>query len=97
MWGWQFPHDGAMRWRRTEDYVEDCGNRGGFRMRKDGYDYYRFGPQGSCQFTAIEFRRKGQPADHIRPKVYDPEKQEYVDAEPKEGKRSSDPTFNAGS
>jgi hypothetical protein len=22
MWGWQFPDDGAMRWWRTEDYVE---------------------------------------------------------------------------
>jgi hypothetical protein len=82
-WAWQFPDDGAERWWRTDD-VEDCANRGGVRVRKEGYDYNRFGPQGSCEFTSIEFRRHGQPADHIRPKVYDPEKQEYVDAEPTE-------------
>jgi len=82
-WAWQFPDDGAERWWRTDD-VEDCANRGGVRVRKDGYEYNRFGPQGSCQFTAIEFRRKGRPEDHIRPRVYDPKKEEYIEAEPTE-------------
>lgn len=57
-WAWQFPDDGAERWWRADD-VEDCANRGGVRVHKDGYDYNRFGPQGSCQFTTIEFRRLG--------------------------------------
>jgi hypothetical protein len=82
-WAWQFPDDGAERWWRADD-VEDCANRGGVRVHKDGYDYNRFGPQGSCQFTTIEFRRKGQPEDHIRPRVYDPKKEEYIEAEPTE-------------
>src|SRR5258705_3111444 len=73
-WAWQFPDDGAERWWRTND-VEDCANRGGVRVRKDGYDYSRFGPQGSCEFTSIEFRRDGQSQDHITPRVYDPKKE----------------------
>jgi hypothetical protein len=62
-WGWQFP-DGysAGMWWRVEG-VEGCGNRGGVRFRKRGYDYYRFGPQGSCRFTAIKFRRHGKASD----------------------------------
>jgi hypothetical protein len=80
-WGWQFPDDDAEHWWRT-DNVEDCGNRGGVRVRKNGYDYYRFGPQGSCKFTSIKFHRRGQPEDHIRPNVYDPKKEEYIKAEP---------------
>ena len=36
-WGWQFPDDNADHWWRTEDYEKDCGNRGGLRIRKDGY------------------------------------------------------------
>jgi hypothetical protein len=65
-WGYQFPNDDAEHWWRAED-VEECGNRGGVHVRKDGYDYNRFGPQGSCEFTAIEFSRHGEPTDHVRP------------------------------
>jgi hypothetical protein len=36
-------------------------------MRKDGYDYVRFGPQAHCQFTAVEFRRHGKDADRLVP------------------------------
>jgi hypothetical protein len=82
-WGWQFPDDDAEHWWRT-DNVEDCANRGGVHVRKDGYDYNRFGPQGSCEFTSIEFKRHGQADDHLRPRVYDPKKEEYIEAEPKE-------------
>src|ERR1700757_203666 len=68
-WGWQFPDDGdTEHWWRADD-VEDCANRGGVRIRKNGYDYYRFGPQGSCKFTSIKFLRRGQPKDHVRPMV----------------------------
>lgn len=80
-WGWQFPDDDAGHLWRTDD-VEDCANRGGVRIRKDGYDYNRFGPQGSCEFTSIKFRRHGQPKDHVRPMVYDPKKEKYIKAEP---------------
>ena len=68
-WGYQFPNDDAEHWWRVEGDVEDCGNRGGVRVRKNGYDCYRFGPRGSCKFTSIKFRRRGQPEDHIRPNV----------------------------
>ena len=65
-WGYQFPHsdvdDEQMYWWRIED-VEGCANRGGVRVRKRGYDYYRFGPQGSCKLTAIKFRRHGKASD----------------------------------
>jgi hypothetical protein len=44
-WGYQFPEDDdAEHWWRVDD-VENCGNRGGVRIRKRGYDYYRFGPR----------------------------------------------------
>jgi hypothetical protein len=61
-WGYQFHSavdDESGYWWRIED-VEDCGNRGGVRVRKRGYDYYRFGPQGSCKLTAIKFCRHGK-------------------------------------
>src|SRR5262245_55583503 len=65
-WSYQFPYsevdDEPMYWWRI-DYVEGCGNRGGVRVRKRGYDYYRFGPQGSCKLTAIKFRRHGKASD----------------------------------
>ena len=84
-WGWQFPgsDNDAMHWWRTDD-VKGCGNRGGIHVRKDGWDYHRFGPQGSCKFTLIEFRRRGKFEDHIRPLVLDPETKEYVKAKPTE-------------
>src|SRR5262249_27122487 len=65
-WGYQFPNDDAEHWWRTNN-VEDCANRGGVRVRKNGYDYNRFGPQGSCKFTEIAFRRHGKTTDHVRP------------------------------
>src|SRR5947208_5753939 len=68
---------GALKiMRRIAETVAVCA------FAKMVIDYYRFGPQGSCQFTAIEFRRHGQPEDHIRPRVYDPKKEEYIEAEP---------------
>jgi hypothetical protein len=64
-WGYQFAHsdvdDEQRYWWRTED-VEDCGNRGGVRFRKQG-DYDRFGPRGSCKLTAIKFRRHGKASE----------------------------------
>jgi hypothetical protein len=65
-WGYQFPNDDAEHWWRADD-VENCGNRGGLHVRKGGWDYYRFGPLGSCKFTKIEFRRHGNSTDHVRP------------------------------
>jgi hypothetical protein len=63
-WSYQFPSvdDETFYWWRIED-VKDCANRGGIRIRKQGYDYYRFGPQGSCKLTAIKFRRHGKASD----------------------------------
>jgi hypothetical protein len=65
-WSYQFPYsdvdDEPMYWWRIED-VEGCGNRGGIRVRERGYDYYRFGPQGSCKLTAIKFRRHSEASD----------------------------------
>jgi len=70
-YGGQFPNDEqASHWWRVYDGtrikdVEECGNRGGIHVRKDGYDYARFGPQASCEFTAIEFRRHGKSEDRL--------------------------------
>jgi hypothetical protein len=69
-WGYQFPDNDAEHWWRT-NHVTDCANRGGIRIRKDGYDYNRFGPLGSCRFTKIEFSRQGKPTDHVRPQDAD--------------------------
>ena len=72
-WSYQFPNDeDAYHWWRIEESsrikdVEACGNRGGIHIRKDGYDYARFGPQASCEFTAVEFRRHGKPEDRLVP------------------------------
>jgi hypothetical protein len=64
-YSYNFPDDQeAMHWWRIDD-VEGCGNRGGILVRKDGYDYARFGPQASCQFTAVEFRRHGKSTDRL--------------------------------
>src|SRR5215831_9239605 len=64
-WGWQFPDEDAEHWWRTED-VEDCGNRGGIHVRKDGWDYYRFGPRGSCKFASVQLL-KDEPTEATRP------------------------------
>jgi hypothetical protein len=64
-WGWQFPDEDAEHWWRTED-VEDCGNRGGIHVRKDGWDYARFGPQGSCKFVSVQLL-KDEPTEANRP------------------------------
>jgi hypothetical protein len=65
-WSYQFPYsdvdDNPMYWWRIED-VGGCGNRGGVHVNKRGYDYYRFGPQGSCKFTAIKLHRRGKASD----------------------------------
>src|SRR5262249_8861598 len=55
-----------IRGERIKD-VDPCANRGGIHIRKDGYDYDRFGPQSSCEFTSIEFRRHGKPEDRLIP------------------------------
>src|SRR5262249_25878149 len=44
----------AEHWWRTED-GDDCANRGSIHVRRDGWDYDRFGPQGSCQFVSVQF------------------------------------------
>jgi hypothetical protein len=78
-WGYQFPNDREADhwWRIYINYddggtgrvrdADECGNRGGINVRKDGYDYVRFGPRFSCEFTAIEFRRHGKPEDRLAP------------------------------
>jgi hypothetical protein len=82
---WQFPDDDDdVEHLRPAGDVGECGNRGAIQFRKDGFDYDRFGPYGSCQFTLIEFSRHGQPEDHVRPVVWDAEKKEYIKAEPTE-------------
>jgi hypothetical protein len=66
-WGGQFPNDDtAMHWWRVDD-VENCGNRGGVHIHKNGYAYDRFGPRGSCKFTSIKFKRHGKPTDKLVP------------------------------
>jgi hypothetical protein len=70
-WGYQFPDaEDTQHWWRTPN-VEDCANRGGILLRKNGYDYYRFGPLGSCRYTQIKFSRHGKPEDHVRPRGAD--------------------------
>jgi hypothetical protein len=91
-WGWQFPDFYATgMWWRTED-VEGCGNRGGVRVRKLGYEYYRFGPQGSCTLTAIRFRRHGKAldVDLFVPRNNDGEVTEEPKAKARAGPRPSD-------
>jgi hypothetical protein len=91
-WSWQFPYsDVDDYWWRAED-VEGCANRGGVRIRKRGYDYYRFGPQGSCKLTAIKFRRhsKGSDADLFVPANTDEEITEEAKAKAKAGPPPSD-------
>src|SRR5262249_23675735 len=58
------PDDDAEHWWSAEgDDVENCGHRGGVRVRKDGYEYNRFGLQFSCKLTAIKLRRHGKASD----------------------------------
>jgi hypothetical protein len=66
-WGYQFDDDSASRYWHAEK-VQDCANRGGFRISRDRVDYYRFGWKASCRFTAVNFFQKGSPKDHVRPK-----------------------------
>ena len=68
-WGCQFPNEPDIEhwWRGPEQIADECANCGGLIIRKGGYDYYRFGPQGSCKITSIEFRRHGKSTDHVRP------------------------------
>jgi hypothetical protein len=74
-YSYQFPNDqGAFHlWRFWNGHhikdVDDCANRGGLNFRSDGYDYARFGPGYSCQFTAIEFLRHGKPEDRLHPSI----------------------------
>jgi hypothetical protein len=67
--------------QRLED-ANECANHGGVYIRKDGWDYYRFGPRGSCDFTSVEFSRRGQPGDRVRPPVLNRQKQQDEYAEP---------------
>ena len=69
-WGYQFPDSEADHFWRIAN-IKGCANRGGIRVRRDGWDYYRFGWLGSCRFTQIKFSRKGKPEDHVRPKDAD--------------------------
>jgi hypothetical protein len=69
------------------DDADECANHGGVYIRKGGWDYYRFGPRGSCEFTSVEFSRRGQPGDRVRPPVLNRQKQqdtepEYTEPEP---------------
>jgi hypothetical protein len=41
-WAYQFPESSAGHLWRADD-VEDCANRGGISVRKDGWDHHRFG------------------------------------------------------
>jgi hypothetical protein len=72
-YSYQFPNDEEAfhLWRFWSGHhikdVEECANRGGLNFRSDGYDYARFGPRYSCQFTAIEFLRHGKPEDRLDP------------------------------
>jgi len=52
-YSYHIPDEIGLHWWRTED-VEDCANRGGIYVRKDGWDYYRFGPQGFCKFVSVQ-------------------------------------------
>src|SRR5262245_14803815 len=54
----------AGHWWRTD--VDYCGNRGSIHVRKDGWDYVRFGPRGSCQVTSVQVL-KGEPTQANRP------------------------------
>ena len=89
-YSYNFPNDrGAYHWWRVYNGdgfhvkdVEDCANRGGIHIRKDGYDYDRFGPQATCQFTAVEFRRHGKPEDRLVASWGSHEETEKKDAPP---------------
>ena len=72
---YEFPDDDGDQLFRPKETgtVTDCANRGGLDVRKDGYDYYRFGIQATCKHVAIEFSRHGEPADHLRPVLRNPE------------------------
>ena len=59
--------DAEHWWRNTGDDDDyDCANRGGIRVRKDGWDYARFGPQGSCKFVSVQLL-KDEPTQANRP------------------------------
>jgi hypothetical protein len=64
-WSYQFPNDDTTMHWWSVDNVENCGNPGGVHVHKNGYAYNRFGPQGSCKFTSIKFKRHGNPTDHL--------------------------------
>jgi hypothetical protein len=69
-WGYNFPNApeniGHLWWAKSAD---DCANRGGIRFDMNGYEYYRFGPQGWCQYTKIKFMANMTPLHEsdIRP------------------------------
>jgi hypothetical protein len=52
-WSYQFPESNAGHlWRA--DHVEDCANRGGIHVRKDGWDHFRFQLRGVCKFVSVQ-------------------------------------------
>jgi len=66
-----YDNDGIGRWRRAvNNDAEECANKGGMQVRKDGWDYSRFGPLGFCRLVAIEFLRY-RSEDHINTTVLD--------------------------
>ena len=70
-WGYNFPdaadNVGHLWWAKD---VEECANRGGIRFGKSGYEYHRFGPQGSCRYTNISLAadKVGLREEDIQPK-----------------------------
>jgi hypothetical protein len=80
-WCGQYPYhfederEAEHWWSRDFEVAEDdydyCANRGGIRVRKDGWDYARFGPQGSCKFVSVqllkdEVTQANRPGDVYR-------------------------------
>jgi hypothetical protein len=70
-WAYNFPdaaeNVGYLWWAKD---VEECANRGGIRFGKSGYEYHRFGPQGSCRYTNVQFAadKVGLREEDIQPK-----------------------------
>jgi hypothetical protein len=56
-----FPESSAGHLWRADD-VEDCANRGGISVRKDGWDHHRFGHRGSCKFVSVQLL-EGEPSN----------------------------------
>jgi hypothetical protein len=73
-WAYNFPdapEDVHHLWWAKD--VEECANRGGIRYGKSGYEYHRFGLQGSCRYTRVELAtdNEGLREEEIQPKRSD--------------------------